>query len=353
MQNKNIAFCIRANYRSAPGGDTVQMNVWTKILRQLGNVVSIFPGMVTPENLRNMDAIFIWHLERLHESFQPWSVARHLHKPIFLVPTYWRPGDGMVSVQHRLREQVALWLRLLCQCDAAAAAMRFRSWSSCRKHLLTQSTRLLVNSESERNLLIAEGASPEDIIVIPNVINTEEIDAIPVEPWGRRQGILCIGHFCPRKNQYELIRSARNSNLPITFLGTARPMHKVYYTLCRKAAGTMHHFPGSLSHTGILQELAKARLCVSVSHAETPGISNLEAAALGCNLLLPPIEPVQEYFKAGAYYSTPKKKDFQDLLLKLISQPPQPGLRRHIRKHYCEAILIKKFKALTLPEAFS
>ncbi len=349
MQNKNIAFCVRANYLSAPGGDIIQMNAWAEILRKLGNNVSLFPGVVAPGELRNMDAVFIWHLERLHESFQPWCVARNLQKPIFLVPTYWHPG-GVISAGRRWKEQLALLVRLLCKCDAAASAMRFRSWSSCRKRLLTQSAYLLVNSESERNLLIAEGALPECVTVIPNIVNLDEIGTIPVEPWSKRHGILCVGHFCPRKNQYELIRALRNSDCRITFLGTARPMHKAYYALCRRAAGTRHCFSGSLSHSGVLHELARARLCISVSHAETPGISNLEAAALGCNLLLPPIEPVMEYFSTEAHYSTPKAKDFQALIRQLTSQPPGPGLSRHIRNHYCEAILTKKLKALTLPE---
>ena len=65
MQDKNIAFCVRANCISSPGGDTVQMNSWAETLRRLGNNVTIFSGAVTMDALQNMDAVFIWHLERL------------------------------------------------------------------------------------------------------------------------------------------------------------------------------------------------------------------------------------------------------------------------------------------------
>ena len=80
--------------------------------------------------------------------------------------------------------------------------------------------------------------------------------------------------------------------------------------------------------------------------------SNLEAAALGCNLLLSPIEPVKEYFGNLAHYSSPRAEDFPDLLRKLTGQPPRPELSRHIRNNYCESVLSQKLKALTIPEGF-
>ena len=243
-------------------------------------------------------------------------------------------------------------VRLICKCDDTTAAMRFRSWSSSRKRLLTQSTYLVANSESERRLLVAEGAYPERVIVIPNIIASEEIESVPVLPWKERRGIICVGHFCPRKNQYNLIRALKNCDCRITFLGAARPMHRMYYAICRKSAGEGHRFMGGVPHRVVLEELGRARLCISVSCAETPGISNLEAAALGCNLLLPPIDPVKEYFGDLAYYKSPWAGDFPDLLRKLMEQPPRPELSRHIRNNYCEAVLSQKLKALTIPEGF-
>ncbi len=351
MQNKNIAFCVRADYISSPGGDTVQMNSWAETLRGLGNKVTFFAGAVSMDALQNMDAVFIWHLERLHESFQPWLTAYKLRKPVFLVPTYWRHGN-IISRGYRLKKEFELLVRLICKCDVATSAMRFRSWSSSRKRLLTESTYLVANSESERRLLVAEGASSERVIVIPNIIASEEIAAVPVLPWKERHGIICVGHFCPRKNQYELIRAVKNCDCRITFLGAARPMHKLYYAICHKAAGEDHLFMGSVPHRVVLEELGRARLCISVSCAETPGISNLEAAALGCNLLLPPIEPVKEYFGNLAHYSSPWAEDFPGLLRKLTGQPPRPELSRHIRNNYCESVLSQKLKALTIPEGF-
>ena len=349
MRNKTIAFCVRKDYQSAPGGDMVQMEAWAKILQELDNRVIVLSGAVHAEDLTEADCVFIWHLERLHESFQPWQVARSLQKPIFLVPTCWHSLAG-ITLWRSCKEQLSWLLRLLLGKNSASLkTVFFSNWRSCRKRLLMESSMLLVNSESEKKYLVGEGANPETIIVIPNTINLAEIAAIPEIPWEQRHGIVCVGHFCPRKNQYELIQALQDTDCQVTFIGSARPMHKHYYRRCRDAAKNRHHFMGDIPRHQVLQELGNARVCISFSHEETPGISNLEAAALGCSLLLPDIEPIREYFGDLAEYLQSGKMDLTRLP-QLVTQEPTPDLKKLIFEKYSEVVVKKIFERLTIPE---
>ncbi len=344
MQNKNIVFCLRRDFIQKPGGDTTQMESWAKVLRRLGAQVHIHAGAVQPEDLRNADFVFIWHLERLHESFQPWNVARKLNIPVVLVPTYWRRQKA--GIGRAFTEQIKLWARCVRHGrDEALLSMFFRSWQISRRTLLQDSAILAVNSNAEKELLLRDGARKEQIRVIPNVINPEEISAIAQQPWETREGIVCIGHFCPRKNQLGIIRALANTGLRITFIGAARPMHQHYFDRCRDESFGRHRFTGPLPHHEVLEFLSRSRLSICASFAETPGICNLEAAGMGCNLVLPDIAPVREYFNGRGYYIQPETID-PSVILKAFNEKPAPELRLSVMEQYTESVLERIFSTL-------
>ena len=48
MRNKRVLFCLRRDYLRHPGGDTMQMESYARILRQSGNHVRLHSGSVAP-----------------------------------------------------------------------------------------------------------------------------------------------------------------------------------------------------------------------------------------------------------------------------------------------------------------
>ncbi len=332
MRNLNIIFCLRADFAEKPGGDVIQMQSWIKSLQALGNRVMICSGAVKAAELRGADAVFVWHLERLHESFQPWKVARQLNIPVFLVPTCWDSNPaGMVR---SVKEQGKIWARWLYRGQKDTLhSMLFRSWGTCRNALLKHSSLLLVNSEAERRMLLDDGAEEARLEVIPNVIDTELVESILVTPWEKREGVICVGHFCPRKNQLGLIRALSGRDIKITFVGSARPMHKKYFRQCVDEAMGQHEFAGALAHRETLELMAQSRLAICCSFVETPGICNLEAAALGCSLVLPDIAPVREYFREMATYIRPDGIN-ADRIIATYRTPPPAELKKSIMSNY-------------------
>ena len=349
MRHRNIVFCVRRNYLDEPGGDTDQMFTWCEVLRKLDNRVTILSGGISEEDIRDADAVFVWHLERPHESYQPWLTAKKLRKAIFFVPTCWHPA-GERSGLRPLLEQLAQWFRGIVRFrDRASRLMLRHSWKRARAEMLRKSSMHIVNSLSEKEFLVAEGAPPERIVCVPNVIRRAEIAAAERRPWEERRGIVCVGHFCPRKNQLALIRALAKTDVEVTFAGRARPMHHLYYLFCRWRGGGKHRFLGSIPHDRVLELLGRSRLCISISRSETPGISNLEAGALGCALLLPKLAPVEEYFGGHAVYFDPAKFDPAQLV-RAASAEPSPAVREMIMEKYTESVVERFFDRLQLPE---
>ena len=337
----HILFALRPDYVDNPGGDTIQMEVWRSSLQRCGYEITLSGNCRDESAWEKCDLIFIWHLERIHESFPWWERAKSRNIPVVLVPTYWHAGKRFCGF--------AFWkqMELVVRSFFCKSPMLFYSWSRCRNAMLTESALLIVNSNAERDLLIQEGARPDSLAVIPNVVTRNSIEEEPLK-WEERTRIVCIGHFCPRKNQLALIRALKKHPVRITFVGGERPMHKRYMNRCIRAAAGQHEFLGKLSHSETLQIIKSSRYAISVSLAETPGIANLEAAAAGCGLILPDLAPIQEYFYGcPVHYIKPDSID-PSVLERIIDTPPHPLLLRRMKERYTESFLPDLWKKMSL-----
>lgn len=345
MINKplHVLFALRPDYKDYPGGDTIQMATWCSSLQKCGYIVTLSSDCRDESVLKQCDIVFIWHLERIHESFPWWKQAMSQNVPVVLVPTYWHARKRFFG--YSLLKQTELLIRsLFCN-----YSMLFYSWNRCRKKMLTESALLIVNSHSERDLLVQEGARAGALAVIPNVVTLNSITEKPLK-WEERTRIVCIGHFCPRKNQLALIKALKNYPIRITFIGGARPMHKRYMNRCIKAAAGQHEFLGKLSHNETLQIIKKSRYSISVSLAETPGISNLEAAVAGCGLILPALAPIQEYFYGYPVHYIDHSNIDPAALERMLNTPPDPSLQQRIKEKYTEIVLPEFWAKLKLEQ---
>lgn len=340
----NILFALRQDSQTNPGGDFVQMTSWRTALEQAGYAVKLSDAPEDEASWRGCDIVFIWHLERVHDSYCWFKEAKQHNVPVVLVPTYYRcsrrlPGFGLFK-------QAELIVRSLWKRSTFGKAL-FKGWSRCRKEMLSESELLIANSEAERQLLIFEGGDAGKIAVIPNVV-AQKYFSLAAVPFEERTQIVCVGHFCPRKNQLALIKALKGLPLGITFIGGARPMHERYWRRCRKLAGNQHKFTGCLSQDETVEILKKSKYAVSVSSVETPGIANLEAAASGCGLILPDVPPVREYFVGSTvHYIDPEHID-PEQLLRMLQTEPDARLPEMMKAKYSEAVLPGLWKNLQL-----
>lgn len=342
----NILFALRQDYKNNPGGDLVQMDAWRRSLQQAGYKVSVSADMKDEAVWQKCDLVFIWHLERIHDSYLWWKRAKAKGVPIVLVPTYYRTGRRFGG--EAVLKQAELLFRAMQDRSLLKLALG-NIWSCCRKEMLINSLLLIANSAAEKELLVSEGGDPGKIAVIPNVISGTVGETAPL-PWQERTEIVCIGHFCPRKNQLALIKALKGYPVCVTFIGGARPMHRRYMQKCIKLSAGQHKFPGRLTHEAALELIRRSKYAVSASLIETPGIANLEAAAAGCGLILPDLAPVKEYFRGCAVnFIDPHSIDGAELV-RMLDVPPDPQMLQTVKMKYTEAVLPELWRKLHLED---
>ena len=339
-----ILFFLRRNYLDAPGGDTVQMESWRKVITSLGHNVSLTCDHNDRSAFSSADAVFIWHLERIQDSCSGFLAAKKSGKKVFLVPTCWQ-RESRITPARMLSEDIKQRLRQIIRPTPGNWSLLFKLWYFCRRNMLKNSDLLLVNSNAERDMLVSQGADINRVTVIPNVIDEELANEVEIADFDKRSTSIHVGHFCPRKNQLGLIEALTSCSFDVTFAGKARPMHRSYWRKCRQIAGTRHDFPGALPRKKVLELMAKSRLSISTSIVETPGIANLEAAALGCMPVLPDIAPVREYFGDMAYYIDPENIE-HNILEAAYQAVPDGRLRKRILDNYTEKNLFPIFQKL-------
>lgn len=201
---------------------------------------------------------------------------------------------------------------------------------------------------SEAEILQAEVRTSGNLLkVIPNITILDKTASDNDIPWQSRTRLLCVGHFCPRKNQLDLINALKDTGLKVTFVGRARTMHRKYYLKCRRKAGNQHDFLDALSHDEVIGLMKEARVHICSSTIETPGIVNLEAALSGCNLVLPPVPPVMEYFNDYAvYFNDWSSESIRNAVIKAIDRPVPTELKKHVQENYCLETVKQHFQEL-------
>ncbi|MDD5599866.1 MAG: glycosyltransferase family 4 protein [Victivallaceae bacterium] len=305
---QKILFWVRQDYYSHPGGDSAQAENLKIAFEANGITVDISCDINI--SLTQYAWVAIWHLERIHDSWYYWKKAKLAGKKIILADTYWPfPEDlPLTSRRHHWRETGKNIMRLLCfwknygKRTMLLHAIR-RGYGHALDDLLNGVACHLVNSNAEKLPVRRICRKDVHVHVVHNICNLSPSAAGSLLS-GRCYDLICVGHFCPRKNQLFLIKALKKTHLQIQFCGGHRPSHRRYYKKCRAMAAGQHIFHDKVETETVHTLLRQARVHICVSNSETPGIGNLEAMAAGCKLVLPDIQPVKEYFQDNAFYFT-------------------------------------------------
>ncbi|MGB4774047.1 MAG: glycosyltransferase, partial [Daejeonella sp.] len=148
-----------------------------------------------------------------------------------------------------------------------------------------------------------------------------------------------------RKRQVQLLKALQNS------------AHSIVLTGCDEIEGSIEAEFNELvknNHNVLaLPKVSKelliscyknARVCVSLSSAETAGIANLEAAYAGCNLVVSDIPPFREYLRQFATYINPLSlRDIQDQITLAMAVKHDPNVIDFIRSNFTWNAYGRKF----------
>lgn len=172
------------------------------------------------------------------------------------------------------------------------------------QQIIRKASMLLPNSHSEYKRLKAHYKTGNNYRVIPNGIDTalfKNPGQIVKDPLL----VICVGRIEGRKNQLNVIRALNGTKYQLILIGSPSANQPEYYEHCRKEAAANVSFIDNIPQKDLLEYYRKAKVHILASWFETTGLSTLEAAALGCNIIVTDKGDTKEYFEEYAWYCEP------------------------------------------------
>jgi glycosyltransferase involved in cell wall biosynthesis len=314
---------------TTPGGDVVQAHATAQALGALG-VETRVSAELRPD-LTDVDLVHVFNLVRPQDAIVQ---ARHAwrHRRRVAISTVYcdmwefdraaRSGLGGVIARRAGRDTIEL-------AKTAGRAIRSRElhrgslwmlwpgYQALQRELLARCAVLLPNSRSEMQRIERDfevEIQPERYVTVPNGIDPTFYDAqhllgqSPPEHLAGYEGcVLSVGRIEGRKNQLNLVKTLKDSHHRLVLAGSPGGNQRAYIEAVRAEVARCPNVEwlGSVSEEEKRWLYHLARVHVLPSWMETTGLASLEAAALGCALVVTPNGDTRDYFDGCAYFCAP------------------------------------------------
>jgi glycosyltransferase involved in cell wall biosynthesis len=172
------------------------------------------------------------------------------------------------------------------------------------KEVLGGASLVFPNSKMESEKLEKVYNPPAGCVPVPNGLDAELFNADGYMKKDKNL-VLCVARIEGIKNQLNLIKALNNTRWRLLIIGDAAPGQRAYYRECRRQAASNVEFIGHIPQKELVQYYRRAQVHILPSWFETCGLSSLEAAAMGCNIVITDRGYVREYFEDYAFYCEP------------------------------------------------
>ncbi len=355
----NVAIIARSTLYDVPGGDTIQALQTALHLSRIGIRTDV---RLTNEviNYGDYDLLHFFNLSR------PADILYHSNRSgkLFVVSTilcnyaefdkYHRrlasrilkylPGDSIEYLK-----TMARWL--MGKDQLSSLSYLWKGQRNSIIEILQRAAMILPNSESEYNRVTEKYARKSKYMVVPNGVNP---NLFPYDPDGKKDErlVLCVARIEGIKNQLNLIKALNNTAFTLLLIGAPAPNQTGYYDLCRSIAGTNIRFIDHVPHQEIARYYQQAKVHILPSWFETTGLSSIEAAVMGCNIIITEKGDAREYFRDQAVYCDPGNPDsIRKAVCRAAEIDFNPALRDRILREYTwkeAALQTRKAYELTL-----
>ncbi len=335
-----VLMITRPNLFSVPGGDTVQIVKTAEYLKLLGVEVDIHTkGDIDYKK---------YTLLHFFNVIDPEDILGHLYKtdlPYILSPIYvdyreydkYHRNDLIGKLSKVFSRDAVEYFKTLAKFilkGEKVSTMRFflKGHKASVVHILKRAEMLLPNSNSEYKRLYKDYGVSKTYTVVPNAIDETLFQQ---KEGHERDLVICVGRIEGNKNQLNVIRALKDTGYKVLFIGSAAPNQKGYYEQCRAEAPANMEFIDFMPQEQLLDYYSRAKVHVLASWFETTGLSNLEAGAMGCNLVLGRRGDVEEYFDEMVEYCEPN--DLQSIkaaVEKAWNKDVSPSLQSRIFNNF-------------------
>jgi glycosyltransferase involved in cell wall biosynthesis len=311
----NLLFIVRSTLFTAKGGDTTQVEETARCLRELDVTVDI---KQTNEKIdySKYDLLHFFNIIR------PADILVHIKrsKKPFVVSTILvdysfydkQQRGGMVGKIFNLLsadgiEYIKTIYRFIKGKDKLASIDYL--WKGQRKsikEILEKAACVFVQAEEEYWQLVKKYTVLPPFEIIYNGVDTGLFK--PNDFIKRQENlVLCVARIEGIKNQYNLIKAISNTEYKLVLIGNAAPNQQDYYQQCKQIAGTNIEFIDHLPQRQLTAYYAAAKIHILPSWFEICGLSSMEAAAMGCHIIITNNGYAKSYFKDDAFYCDPSQ----------------------------------------------
>ncbi len=308
-----VAFITRSSLFSLCGGDTLQVLNTAKYLQNLNVDVDI---KLTHEKINYLE----YDLLHFFSLVRPSDILPHIRKfkkPFVVTPLLidysefdkqYRKGISGKIFRFFSTDQIE-YLKTIARW--AKRQQRLRSFvylvkgqRNSIKYILRKAALILPNSEMEYNRLVNNYEITPPACFIPNGIEPNLFQGTYDDEKDNRM-VICVARIEGLKNQINLIQALNNSEYQLYIIGKPAINQKKYYEKCRNLAANNVHFINHIRQEELIPYYKKAKVHILPSWFETCGLSSLEAAAMGCNVVITNKGYASEYFQNHAFYCDP------------------------------------------------
>jgi len=337
-----VAFITRSTLYSVPGGDTVQVVQTAQQLVDMGVDAKI---LLSNEQIKYSDytllhffnitrpADILYHSNKAGKPFVVSTILcnyseydKHHRKGIGALFSYF-PADSI--------EYLKTMARWLLGKDHLSSINY--TWKGQRKsiiEILRKATLILPNSESEYRRVEQNYLSKVNNIVVPNGINPKLFKRDHSIQKNDKL-VLCVARIEGIKNQLNLIKALNNTEYRLLLIGSHAPNQLAYYNQCKSIAASNITFIDHIPQHELPAYYERAKVHVLPSWFETTGLSSIEAAVMGCNIVITDKGDTREYFENEAFYCDPASPaSILSAIRKASTAPLNELLRQKILTKY-------------------
>ncbi|WP_158797193.1 glycosyltransferase family 4 protein [Pedobacter sp. L105] len=337
-----VAMIARSTFFSAPGGDTVQAVQTARNLTDL--------GIETDVRLSNETIVYEdYDLLHFFNLIRPADILYHSKKAgkPFVVSTilcnyseydkFHRKGAGKLFsiLPADGIEYLKTMARWLLRKDHLSGKSYI--WKGQRRsiiEILKGAAMILPNSESEYQRVKKTYAEKANYLIVPNGVNPALFQYDSSIKKDLRL-ILCVARIEGLKNQLNLIKALNNTPYKLLIIGSHSPNQAAYYRQCREIASENVSFIDHISQEALVKYYQKAKVHILPSWFETTGLSSIEGALMGCNIVITDKGDAKEYFGDDAFYCDPgEPENILAAIEKAIAADINEGLRQKILEKY-------------------
>lgn len=192
------------------------------------------------------------------------------------------------------------------------------------------------------------GVPEEKLSVVPYGIDDQFFHATPdafEERYGLKDFVLMVGRVYERKGQLRLIQALEGCGIPLVLIGPQFPSDRDYYdaVVQQCSSHSWVQYLGQIPDDLLASAYSAARVHALPSLFECPGLTTLEAAATGANVVAAKEEGLYEYLGDRAFYCDPRSPgNIREAVLTAYETPKTGNLRQHLSEHFTYRVIAER-----------